>query len=75
VPIITKRFQAKRVNWQGFQVVMGLSSCKILSFIQFLANRNNCLAYATVLLPSVDVCLSVTYVSWLNDASYSKSHY
>jgi len=34
---------------------------------RLLANRTNGRAYATVLRPSV-VCLSVTYVLWLNGA-------
>jgi len=38
-----------------------------------LADRTNGCAYATVLRPSI-VCLSsVTYVLWLNGASYRKS--
>jgi len=38
---------------------------------RFLADRTNDRAYAAVLCPSV--CLSVTYVLWLNGASCRKT--
>jgi len=41
-------------------------------FDLFLADRTNGRASATVLCLSV-VCLSVTYVLWLNGASYRKT--
>jgi len=48
------------------------TAAKLLS--PFLADCTNGRLYATVLRLSV-VCLSVTYLLWLNGASYSKSYY
>jgi len=69
-----------RVNSRNALSMMPESTIHIILVILLLADRTNGRAYATVSRPSVCrlcvclcVCLYVTYVLWLNGASYRKT--
>jgi len=53
-----------------------IAKCRLLlTIITILAERTNGRAYATVFRVASVCRLSVTYLLWLNSASYSKSYY
>jgi len=57
-----------------FEILYFILSCSLNTYFnRFLADHTNGHTYATVLHPSLSASLSVTYVLWLDSASYRKT--